>query len=149
MLWRYAQHLFHSYGTLWLARGDTDTALTYADECLRGAEASDSPKNIVKARRLRGEVFLARGELPRAAAELAPALQLARRLGNPPQLWRTLGAVAELRQAEQHHAAARRASHQAVAVIEAVAGDLPDGRLRETFLTSPHIQRIHRAVIRL
>ena len=22
MLWRYAQHLFHSYGELWLARGD-------------------------------------------------------------------------------------------------------------------------------
>jgi tetratricopeptide (TPR) repeat protein len=142
MLWRYAQHLFHSYGSLRLARGDTDTALAYADECLRGAEASDSPKNVVKARRLRGGVFLARGELAAADAELGCALELARRIGNPPQLWRTLVAVAELRQAAQHRASARRAYRQALAVVEDVAARLQDARLRETFLASPHTRHI-------
>src|SRR6202022_4154534 len=69
MLWRYGQHLFHSYGSLRLACGDTRAALACADECLRAAEATVSPRNIVKARRLRGEVFLARGELLAAAVE--------------------------------------------------------------------------------
>jgi len=34
MLWRYSQRLFHSYGELWLRRGDAAKALAYADECL-------------------------------------------------------------------------------------------------------------------
>ena len=40
-LWRYAQHLFHSYGELWLIRGDADRALAYADECLALAEPAN------------------------------------------------------------------------------------------------------------
>ena len=62
MLWRYSQHLFHSYGELWLARGDYDKALSYGDECLGLAEQSGSKKNIVKGRRLRGQAFLAQGK---------------------------------------------------------------------------------------
>ncbi len=41
MLWRYAQHLFHSCAELWLARGETAAALAYADECLAKAETTD------------------------------------------------------------------------------------------------------------
>jgi tetratricopeptide (TPR) repeat protein len=144
MLWRYGQHLFHSYGSLWLARGDLEAALAYADECLHAADETDSPKNIVKARRLRGEVFLARGDLSVAAAELKRALALARRIGNPPQLWKTFAAVAAVRQAEKHNAAAAHAYGDALAVVEAVASTLQDERLRATFLTSSHIEHIRR-----
>jgi tetratricopeptide (TPR) repeat protein/transcriptional regulator with XRE-family HTH domain len=142
MLWRYAQHLFHSYGTLWLARGDAATALAYADECLRGAEASDSPKNIVKARRLRGEIALARGELAAAEAELRHALRVARRIGNPPQLWKTFVALGDLWSAQGSSAAARRAYGDALTVVRRVAADLPATPLRETFLASPHVRAI-------
>ena len=142
MLWRYSQHLFHSYGALRLACGDTDAAMAYADECLRGAEATDSPKNIVKARRLRGEVLLVRGDLVAAAAELEMALDRARRIGNPPQLWRTLGAIGELRRADQAESAAEQAFREALSVIETVASQLVDVRLREAFLGSAHVARI-------
>src|SRR5437868_6792681 len=37
MLWRYAQHLFHSLGELWLTSGDTVAALACAEDCLHGA----------------------------------------------------------------------------------------------------------------
>jgi hypothetical protein len=50
-------------------------------ECLYRAEATDSPKNIVKARRLRAEVFIARGEYSRARAELEGALEVERVAG--------------------------------------------------------------------
>ena len=145
MLWRYAQHLFHSYGDLWLARGDAARALAYADECLRGAEASDSPKNVVKARRLRGQAFLARGELAAAEAELGLALDVARRTGNPPQLWKTLVALGDLRMAQHAATSARRAYSDALEVVQHLAADLPATPLRATFLTSPHVQRIMRA----
>ncbi len=145
MLWRYAQHLFHSYGELWLTRGDAARALDYADECLRGAEASDSPKNVVKARRLRGEAFLTCGELTAAEAELGVALDVARRTGNPPQLWKSLVALGVLRSAQGASAAARLAYGEALAVVRRVAAGLPAAPLRETFLTSPHVQRISAA----
>jgi tetratricopeptide (TPR) repeat protein len=144
MLWRYAQHLFHSFGELWLARGDPATALAYADECLRGAEASDSPKNVVKARRLRGEAFLARGALAAAEAELDGALRVARRIGNPVQLWKTLVALGDLRSAQGSAATARQTYGEALTVVHRVAADLPATPLRETFLASLHVQGIMR-----
>ena len=82
MLWRYSQHLFHSYGELWFARGDLDKTMAYAVECIVLAEQSISQKNIVKGRRLRGQVFMARGMLAEAEQELSSALEVALRVGN-------------------------------------------------------------------
>ena len=142
MLWRYSQHLFHSYGELWLARGDHDKALAYADECLQLAEGSDSKKNIVKGRRLRGQTFLTQGKLSEADKELATALEVAKEIGNPPQLWKTHAALGDLRQAQGRADNARQAHQDALAVIEGVAASLTDESLRETFLTSEHVQEI-------
>jgi tetratricopeptide (TPR) repeat protein len=145
MLWRYSQRLFHSYGELWLARGDVDKALAYADECLALAEQSDSKKNIVKACRLRGQALLAQGKLAEAEQELAAALQIAKEIGNPPQLWKTYAALGDLRKAQGRPDDARHAYRDALAVIDDVAAALTDESLRETFLTSNHVQGIRRA----
>ena len=142
MLWRYAQHLFHSYGEVWLARGELDKALAYADECLELAESSVSRKNVVKARRLRAQAFLARSDLPEAEVELGRALAVAHDLGNPPQLWKTLVTVGELREAQDRPDAARQAYQEALAVVEQVAVGIRDEALRTTFLTSTHVQHI-------
>jgi ATP/maltotriose-dependent transcriptional regulator MalT len=144
MVWRYSQHLFHSYGALALARGQTDTALALADECLQTACSTNSPKNIAKARRLRGEVFIARGDLAGARVELAQALEVARRLGNPPQLWRTLIAIGVACQAEQKGAAAQAAYREAVMVMERVASELVDEQLRSAFLGSSEVEDVRR-----
>ena len=141
-LWLYSQRLFHSYGELWLARGDYEKALSYADECIELAESTDRPKNIVKGRRLRGQTFLAQGKLAAAEKELATALEIAEEIGNPPQLWKTHAALGELRQAQGKAADGRQAYQDALAVIEGVAAGLTDESLRETFLSSPHVQEI-------
>ena len=145
MLWRYSQHLFHSYGELWLARGDYDRALAYADECLALAEPSDSKKNVVKGRRLRGQVFLAQGKLAEVERELATALEIAQQIGNLPQLWKTHAALGDLRKAQGKTDDARQAYRDALAVIEGVAAGLRDESLRETFLSSEHVRNIRRA----
>ena len=144
MLWRYSQHLFHSYGELWLAREDAERALTYADECLSLAEGSDSKKNIVKARRLRGQVFLGQRDVAKAEPELATALDIAQQIGNPPQLWKTYIAIGDLREAQGQEAAARLAYREALAIIDSVAASLSDDQLRETFLGSDHVRSIRR-----
>jgi class 3 adenylate cyclase/tetratricopeptide (TPR) repeat protein len=142
--WRYYQHLCHSYGELWLARGDHAKALAYADECLALAEPDAARKNVVKGRRLRGQVFLAQGRLAEAEPEVTAALRIAREIGNPPQLWKALAAVADLQAAQGRPDAARQAYREAVGVIEGVAGGLSDEALRATFVGSPHVQAIRR-----
>jgi tetratricopeptide (TPR) repeat protein len=142
MLWRYAQHLFHSYGELWLARGDAARALAYADECLALAEPTNSRKYVAKGRRLRGQALLAQGRLAEAEQELDTALQIAQQLGNPPQLWKTYVALGDVRRVQGRGQDAHAAYHAALAIIDRVAAALTDASLRETFLTSAHIQHI-------
>jgi tetratricopeptide (TPR) repeat protein len=142
MLWRYSQHLFHSYGELCLARDDLARAFAYANECLALAESSDSKKNVIKARRLRSQALLAQGSLGEAATEIASALALARQVGNPPQLWKTLAAFGDLLRAQGRGDEAGEAYQEALQVITAVALALEDPALSHTFLTSQHIERI-------
>jgi tetratricopeptide (TPR) repeat protein len=142
MLWRYAQHLFHSYGEVWLARGDAARALAYADECLALAEPTTSRKNVVKGRRLRAQAFLVQGRLADAERELDIALQIAQQVGNPAQLWRTFVARGDLRRAQGRVQDAFDAYDSARAIIDRVAAGLTDASLRETFLTSAHVQHI-------
>jgi class 3 adenylate cyclase/tetratricopeptide (TPR) repeat protein len=145
MAWRYGQHLFHSYGELWLARGDLDRARAYADECLELALFNSSTKNIVKARRLQAQILLARGRFKEAEEELAAALATAHEVGNPPQLWKTHAAIGELRDVQGRSSEALMAYREAVAVIDRVAAGLTDDSLRMIFLSSDHVQRIREA----
>jgi tetratricopeptide (TPR) repeat protein len=143
--WRYSQHLFHSYGELWLARGDLERAMAYADECVEVAEHNSSAKNVVKGRRLRGQVLMAQGLLAEAERELSAALEVAVEVGNPPQLWKTHAAIGELRRAQDRTEDARGAFGAALSLIEGVGRSLKDEQLRETFLGSTHVQSIRRA----
>ncbi len=145
MKWRYTQHLHASLGELWLARGDVAKAIAFADQCLAAAEATTSRRNIVKGRRLKGEAFLAQGKLDEAETELGEALSVARYVGNPFQLWKTLAALARLREAQGREDDAVAAYREALDVVERVAANLSDAALRETFLGSPQVTAIRAA----
>ena len=142
MLWRYSQHLFHSYGELWFARRDLNKAMVYAEECLTLAEQSDSQKNIVKGRRLRGQVFLRQGKLAEAEQELSRALKVALRVGNPTQLWKTYAVWGDLRQNQQRPSDADHAYADALAIIGDVATALKNKSLKDVFLESHHVKEI-------
>lgn len=143
--WRYSQHLTHSLGEVLLAEGDMYRAVNLADECLALAEPTESRKNIVKGRRLRGQAFLAQGKLVEAEREISTALEIAKEIGNPPQLWKTHAALGDLRKAQGQIDAGRKAYRAALTVIDGVADDLTDESLRETFLNSDHVQGIRQA----
>ena len=59
-------------------------------------------------------------------------------------LWKTYVALGDLRQAQGRAEEAKQAYRDALAVIDNVAAGLTDASLRETFLTSSHIQHIRR-----
>ena len=140
--WLYSQHLFHSYGELWSERGDYGRALSYADECVQLAESTNRPKNVVKGRRLRGQIMTAQGKLTEAEPEIEIALGIAKEIGNPPQLWKTLVALGDLRRAQGRGEDARVAYDEALGVIDKVASRLDDEKLREKLLSSAHVQGI-------
>jgi class 3 adenylate cyclase/tetratricopeptide (TPR) repeat protein len=146
LIWRYSQHLFHSYGELWLGRGEPAMALAYADECLELAEQTSSTKNLVKGRRLRGQSLLIEGRPDDAETELLAALDVAIELANPPQLWKTYAAVGDLRRAQGRIEDARRAYGEALSVVEAVAASLADERLREALRHSEPVRQMRREV---
>jgi diguanylate cyclase len=145
MAWRYAQHLFHSYGLLCLYRGDTAGALRYADECIKLAEHSSSPRNIAKGRRLRGQALTALGQLDAAESGLEAAMKTAVRLGNPPQIWKTHAALGKLHRARGDLDGASRAAETALSIVEAVAGSLDEASLRSALLRSDEVAAMRRA----
>jgi class 3 adenylate cyclase/tetratricopeptide (TPR) repeat protein len=144
-LWSYRHHFFHSYGELWLARGDHEKARSLADECIALSESTNKPKNVVKGRRLRGQCLLAQGKLAEAETEIDIALGIAKEIGNPPQLWKTYVALGDLRKVQGEPDQARKAYREAYSIIENVSEGLTDEALRETFLASPHVQGIREA----
>ena len=91
---------------------------------------------------LRGQVFLAQDKLGEAEQEIATALTIAQEIGNPPQLWKTLVALGDLRQAQGRAEEAQHAYRDALAVVDNVAAGLTDTALRDTLLHSAHVQQI-------
>jgi len=144
MKWRYSQHLYHSLGELWLAKGDAAQALEFADECLKLAESTMSRKNLVKGWRLKGQALLAQGQGTQAEAALSRSLALAREIGNPPQLWKTYQALGALYEWQADLARAQAAYQSAMDVIDGVAERLQDQELKRIFLAARPVQEIRK-----
>jgi class 3 adenylate cyclase/tetratricopeptide (TPR) repeat protein len=142
MKWRYSQHLTHSLGEAMLTAGDAKRALALADECLALAEPTESQKNVVKGRRLRGQALMAERRLDQAEQELSTALDVAMQAGNPPQLWKTLAAVGELRLGRGDEQGSREAYREAMRVINGVADSLSNKGRQARFLASQQVRAI-------
>ncbi|HTG46278.1 MAG TPA: adenylate/guanylate cyclase domain-containing protein [Actinomycetota bacterium] len=145
MKWRYSQHTDASLAELRLAQGDLSRARHHADRCIAAAEATDSKRNVVKGRRASARIALREGRLDDADRELARAAEIARAIGNPAQLWTTLAALGDLRDAQGRVDEARAARREAIDVIDRVAANLADPGIRDTFLRSPQVTAIREA----
>lgn len=149
MLWRYSQHLFHSYGELWFIRGDLDKAMDYADECVTLAQQSNSLKNIVKGRRLKGQVFLAQGMLAAAEQEFSRALKVALQVGNPTQLWMTYSALARMNEGMKRQELEQDNWKAAAVIVKSVTDRLQEEELRQTFIDAAPVQEIIKRASRI
>jgi len=149
MKWRYTRHMNASLGELWLAHGDIEKALACADACIAPAEATSTRRNIVKGRRLKGEVLLAQGKFAEAETELENTLRVAHEVGNPAQTWKTQTLIGRLRQAQGRPQDALTAYQEAITTVERVASALSDPALRNTLLTSPQVAFLRESVAAL
>jgi tetratricopeptide (TPR) repeat protein len=149
MKWRYAQHLYHSFGELWLIKGDAVQALRCAEECLQLAVSTTSRKNLVKGWRLQGQAYRHQKRLPEAEAVLQKALTIAHEIGNPPQLWQTYQVLGQLCEQSGQRKQARSAYTSALRVIDEVANQLQDQELKHTLLVARPVKEIQASLMRL
>ena len=149
MKWRFAQHLHHSLGELWLTKGDAVQALRCAEECLQLALSTTSRKNLVKGWRLQGQAYCRQKRLPEAEAALQKALTMAQEIGNPPQLWQTYQALGEFFEQLGQREQARSVYTSALQVIDDVANQLQDQDLTRTLLMARAVEEMRASLARL
>src|SRR5216684_2760099 len=118
-----------------LARGDPGQALDITERLIASASNLSDKHVIPRLWKLRGEALAALGRRAEAetmlrAAEVAAHVQRLR-----PLLWRICVALGRLYQAQGLLAEAEQALATARALIEELAGDVPDEQLRAHFLS--------------
>jgi DNA-binding NtrC family response regulator/tetratricopeptide (TPR) repeat protein len=142
MRFRYSIRLFCNMGELALAQGDIAKAKAMNALCFEGASRSDSRKNLVKAHRLEGEIARVRKEWQEAEYHLAQALDLARTIGNPPQLWKTHEAFGRLFEESGRHELASKAFNAARQVIDKVESSLQNPEFKVSFQCAGFVRKI-------
>ncbi|MFQ5962262.1 MAG: hypothetical protein ACE5MG_12780, partial [Candidatus Methylomirabilales bacterium] len=141
--WRYSILLFVSLGEFWLSRGEPAKARQFADQSLEIATPTDSRKYLARGWRLKGEIALTRRQWDEAESALRQALAIAEAIGNPPQLWKTHAALGRFYSERSKPEAARNAYEAARGVIERIAVNLSDPRLRASLESAPLIRQVY------
>ena len=142
MRFRYSIRLFGDMGELALTRGDLEKAGAMSRRCLESALRTESRKNLVKAYRLEGEIACARKQWKEAEQHFVQALEIARAIGNPPQLWNTHLAFGRLYEESGRSELASKAYDSARRVIDKVQTSLRNEDLRASFERAAFVQKI-------
>ena len=143
MRYRYSIRLYAGLGELWLSRGELDKAEAFLEQSLHLATGSNTRKNIVKAWRLKGKIALARRHWEDATGWLLQALELAKQIGNPPQLWKTHIALGQVHTARQESEHARQAYQAARDSIDHTNSRLTHPALRASLENSPLTREVY------
>ena len=123
-----------------LAQGQFEQALEHTVKARQAAEFNHMRKNIVKCLLYEGQALLGLGQPQQAVAQLQKAMQLADEIAHGSLRWKTRLRLAE---AQAHLSQANGELYrQALNLIEGIVNNLPNDKLRETFLTSPLVTEL-------
>ena len=107
------------------------------------AEEFKARKYVAVAHKLRAEIALARGAGNEAgAAELNFALDVLGGYPVPVLEWKVLAAIGRLHSAGGDTARAREAFSRSAAIIQQIASNAPDEKLRATFLDCCEVREV-------
>ena len=133
-------------GEAWLATDDPTRAEGFCNRCVELATRTGSKKYLVRGWRLRGAIAVARLQWEEAEEALKRARGLARRIGNPTQLWQTDLALGRLQRATGRADPARRSFAAARGVIDAIGRGLRTPELKAGFERSPVFLKIYEQI---
>jgi class 3 adenylate cyclase/tetratricopeptide (TPR) repeat protein len=134
MKWRYSQHLWMSSAMTFLALGDPERALVYADRCVDLARQTRAKRYTSKGHRARGLALSALGRDEDALREAEVALRVADEIGGPEPVWQGLAAQASILAAAGRHDDARDAARGALQVVDGIAERLLEPGTADTLL---------------
>ncbi len=125
----------YAHARLALTRRDAALALRMCDQ-MRGPAGADGrrPYDTPLLIRLRAEALTALGQIDTAAAEFQVVREAMRRQGTLSELWRIHASLGDLYRRSGRAEDARREFTAARALIEQLAANIPDARLRDRFL---------------
>jgi DNA-binding CsgD family transcriptional regulator len=123
-----------------LARGRPARALELIDRAARPDPDGPVTRETPRLALFRAEALLALGRTDEAQAILAMLHEVASRKASRPLLWRIHIALGNVHRAQAQHDDARREFVAARTLIEELAGNLPVGTLRDTFLRNATAQ---------
>jgi len=145
MTWRYRMHYQLSAAEFALSRGEVTRAGELIARCRHAAQRTRSRRYLVRAARLSGLCHAADGDVQGADQILATAVQQARELKNPPQLWHTLLAHGRVQQRLGMREEALASWREALALVRSVEASVPDD-MRGVLHSSPVSVALHELV---
>jgi tetratricopeptide (TPR) repeat protein len=140
--WRYNIRHQAARSEHWLSQGDLKQAAEYATRLFDMASQFKARKYMAVARKLRAEIALSRGAAVEAETELHSALELLRSYPVPILEWKILAVLGRLHFAGNDPAGARSAFSQSAAIVQRIASNSPDDKLRATFLDSDEVREV-------
>ncbi len=147
--WRHQTRLFYQYGRLELALGRREKALEWAEKVREMTEITSAPKNVVRADKLTGEIYLADAQWEGAARYLRSALEGAQKLKNPNLTWEVAAGLGRALVELGERGEAMTLYKDGLRLAEEVAGRLTDENLRKVLLASSPITTLRRDLERL
>jgi tetratricopeptide (TPR) repeat protein len=148
--WRFRDIRFHAGSTeYWLSQRDFERADVHAQKLLENANRHEVPKYIATAHNLLAEIAVGRGQLADAEAELSAALDQLHNHPVPILAWKIYAALGRLHRQRDDDQSARAAFAQSADVIDTIAAELDDEKLKSTFLNSKAVCEVLKGVGRV
>lgn len=123
-----------------LAQSQFDQALNYASTALQEAVSKGMRKNITKCMLFEGQALLRLGQVDKAIARLQQATDLADDIAHGSLRWQTRLRLANAKAI--HKQPSDELYEQADSIVEAIASNLIDDRLRQCLLASPLVKEL-------
>jgi tetratricopeptide (TPR) repeat protein len=140
--WRYNIRHLAARSEHWLSQGDLKQAGEYTSRLFDMAGQFKARKYIAVAHKLRAEIALSRGVAGEAETELHFALELLRSYPVPILEWKVLAVLGRLHAAGNDPARARSVFSRSATMVQRIAGNSPDEKLRATFLDSAEVREV-------
>jgi tetratricopeptide (TPR) repeat protein len=141
--WIFQIRLFAGLATHHLSQRELDKAETYAQLLLKSGTYYETRKYIAIAHKLLAEVAIAREDLVAANAHLTAALDLLAAYPVPVVEWKIYSLFGRLR-FQLCDRSAGEAFERAHTVVQSIAGNVEDEKLRALFLRSPAVEALLR-----
>ena len=140
--WRYNIRLQAGKAQYWLKEGNLEQAEQYAKKLLDMATQFDAGKYIASAHKVMAEIAIARNDLSSAESQMKTALKILEKRPVVVLAWKAYALNARLSSQLNQPDRARESYKRAAEMIDNIARNVTDDRLRTIFLTSNAVQEV-------